>query len=277
MCRAVSYLAAAALLLAVGATSANDAAELEAMPAQEPEVTPALAVDVPDIWREGEAFVLRVIAPNPDVYSVAAYVEAARIPIGGKSRGKFTDILFSPIPVQLAVDGTIREHSESIIPPFYDAARLVLNVKAFDSAGQTLEKLQVPVSYLPSVVPANLDTGVVVSRSRQRLYGLQDGMVRYAYVVSTGRTHSDGGGPTPLMETRIRNKHRSAYSKKYDVWMHYWNAITSDGRYGIHATYPNMYSRLGRPDSHGCVRLHKTDAQEFYGAFPVGTPVYVVE
>lgn len=80
---------------------------------------------------------------------------------------------------------------------------------------------------------------------------------RFIWQVSTGRE----GYSTPrgfYQPTRLVKMH---YSKKYDD-APMPNSIFFHEGYAIHATYD--IKRLGRPASHGCVRLAPRDAQWLY-------------
>ena len=44
--------------------------------------------------------------------------------------------------------------------------------------------------------------------------------------------------------------------------------------YALHAT--TMIRQLGRPASHGCIRLHPRDAETLFDHVKVGTPVIVL-
>jgi hypothetical protein len=65
------------------------------------------------------------------------------------------------------------------------------------------------------------------------------------------------------------------------LYMPYWMAITPDGKYGIHELpeWPGGYkegaNHLGRPVSHGCVRLGVGAAKTVYEWASEGTTVVV--
>jgi hypothetical protein len=159
--------------------------------------------------------------------------------------------------------------------PKVETYGLKLVAKLFSHDGRELAQVSHPIRSEIELLRGAPETCLIVSRSRQRLYAQRDGTLVGIYKVSTGRRHSDGGGPTPLMKTRIFRKSLKAFSNKYRVWMRYFNAITPNGLYGIHATSPRLYRNLGRTDSHGCVRLHADDARQIFASFPVGTYVEV--
>lgn len=105
----------------------------------------------------------------------------------------------------------------------------------------------------------------------------EDGRLMDAYIVSSGLPGMD----TPRGEFSIQNKAERVWSKRYALFMPYWMAITPDGKYGIHELpeWPGGYkegaNHLGRPVSHGCVRLGVGAAARVYGWADVGTRVIV--
>lgn len=84
-----------------------------------------------------------------------------------------------------------------------------------------------------------------------------DGTVQnYVWKVSTGKT----GFETPTGTYRAKRMDVNYVSKTYDAPMPY--AVFFTGGYAIHAT--NAVAKLGRPASHGCIRLAQNDAARFY-------------
>src|SRR5262249_58287878 len=80
-----------------------------------------------------------------------------------------------------------------------------------------------------------------------------DGPSRYRWPVSTGRW----GYSTPNGSYRPQWLARKWFSRKYD-WSPMPYSIFFNGGYAIHGSYE--VSRLGRPASHGCIRLHPANA-----------------
>ncbi len=69
------------------------------------------------------------------------------------------------------------------------------------------------------------------------------------------------GYHTPRGSYRVTRMARVYFSKKYDD-APMPNSVFFYGGYAIHAT--NHISQLGRPASHGCIRLHPSDSAEFF-------------
>lgn len=94
---------------------------------------------------------------------------------------------------------------------------------------------------------------VTVNKTTQRLTVEVDGFRRYQWPVSTARW----GYRTPNGRYRPQRLERKWFSRKYD-WSPMPYSIFFNGGYAIHGSYE--ISRLGRPASHGCIRLHPENA-----------------
>ena len=93
--------------------------------------------------------------------------------------------------------------------------------------------------------------------SSQTMTVSKHGRVLYTWPVSTGRK----GYVTPRGQYRPTRMYKMWYSRKYDMSpMPY--SIFFRGGYAIHGT--NYVKQLGRPASHGCVRLHTANAARLY-------------
>ena len=96
-----------------------------------------------------------------------------------------------------------------------------------------------------------------VDISSQTMTVKKDGRTLYRWRVSTGRS----GYYTPTGTYSPKRMHSMWYSRKYDMSpMPY--SIFFRGGYAIHGT--NYVKSLGRPASHGCVRLHTSNAKELF-------------
>lgn len=102
--------------------------------------------------------------------------------------------------------------------------------------------------------------GVVakVDISSQRMNVYVNGRLSHSWKISSGRR----GYHTPRGSYRPTRTYRHYYSRKYNGSpMPY--SVFFRGGYAIHGT--NYIRRLGRPASHGCIRLHPSAAARFYG------------
>lgn len=107
----------------------------------------------------------------------------------------------------------------------------------------------------PSAFAANLIANI--SLSSQTMTVSQNGIVRYRWKVSTARK----GYVTPKGSWSAKWLSKNHRSRKYDdAPMPY--AVFFNGGYAVHATFD--LKRLGRPASHGCIRLHPENAAEFF-------------
>ncbi|WP_315926449.1 L,D-transpeptidase [Mesorhizobium sp. SP-1A] len=96
-----------------------------------------------------------------------------------------------------------------------------------------------------------------ISLSRQTMQVLAEGRPAFEWKVST----AGSGFVTPTGSFRPTRMHEIWYSKKYDN-APMPHAVFFSGGYAVHGT--SQIARLGRPASHGCVRLHPDAAADFY-------------
>jgi lipoprotein-anchoring transpeptidase ErfK/SrfK len=109
------------------------------------------------------------------------------------------------------------------------------------------------------ISPSLAQTGVVarISISSQRMNVYVDGMPRYTWAVSTARP----GYRTPTGTFRPTAVVRYHASTIYSGSPMPYSIFFLRG-YAIHGSYETRY--LGRPASHGCVRLHPANAAVLY-------------
>ena len=109
-----------------------------------------------------------------------------------------------------------------------------------------------------SIEAANATTvTATVDLSEQRMRVYVDGKKQHTWVVSTGKQgwRTKPGSYTPFAQ---REKF---YSSKWRMSLPYLTFIGRDGT-AIHGTY--LTKKLGRPASHGCIRLSISNAAKFY-------------
>lgn len=135
------------------------------------------------------------------------------------------------------------------------------------------------VNATETVVPA-IDTDakfIQISLAKQRMYVFENHQLINIFAISSGKA----GYETPKGVHQIYSKALRPLSRKYGLYMPYWNAITPDGGYGIHdlPEWPSgkkeTDAHLGTPVSHGCIRLNSQAAQYIYNWAPIGTAVVV--
>lgn len=102
------------------------------------------------------------------------------------------------------------------------------------------------------------ELGVRIDLSEQIMTVEVDGIPAYTWPVSTARR----GYRTPIGRFRPIRLERVWYSRKYDN-APMPHSIFFHGGYAIHGT--TEIRSLGRPVSHGCVRLHPDNARVLFG------------
>lgn len=120
---------------------------------------------------------------------------------------------------------------------------------------------------------------VEVSLAAQRVRVFHYGQLVREMVASTGLPDK----PTPTGHFRIQNRGEWFFSKKYQQGGKYWVSFKDWGVYLFHSVpmdarqqiIPEEAAKLGRPASHGCVRLSVEHARWFYETIPTGTPVHI--
>jgi lipoprotein-anchoring transpeptidase ErfK/SrfK len=111
--------------------------------------------------------------------------------------------------------------------------------------------------WLCALTQAQAGIVVTVDKSAQRLTVAVDGIKRFDWPVSTARM----GYRTPNGSYRPERLERKWFSRKYD-WSPMPYSIFFNEGYAIHGSYE--ISHLGRPASHGCIRLHPDNAAVLY-------------
>ena len=108
-----------------------------------------------------------------------------------------------------------------------------------------------PVRAVEPTLTAEIDL------TKQRIMVSEDGDLKYTWPISSGAEEF----PTPRGTFHPQWVAKMWYSKKYDN-APMPNAVFINGGVAIHATYAT--GMLGRPASHGCIRLAPANAATFY-------------
>jgi lipoprotein-anchoring transpeptidase ErfK/SrfK len=106
---------------------------------------------------------------------------------------------------------------------------------------------------------------ITVNRSSKRLDLFRDGALYRSYPVAVGSLLT----PTPRGTFRIINKVKNPGGPYGTRWMG-----LSKPHIGIHGT--NNPSSIGRPASHGCIRMQNKDVEELFDLVSIGTTVKIV-
>jgi lipoprotein-anchoring transpeptidase ErfK/SrfK len=110
---------------------------------------------------------------------------------------------------------------------------------------------------LLSIAPAAADVVVQIDKASQRMSVSVNGQPRYTWPVSTGR--SGYGTPSGVFHPQMMA--RRWFSRKYYNSPMPHSIFFYHG-FAIHGT--TELRRLGGPASHGCVRLHPSNAATLY-------------
>ncbi|WP_373235581.1 L,D-transpeptidase [Cohaesibacter celericrescens] len=106
---------------------------------------------------------------------------------------------------------------------------------------------------------------VKIDISSQKMYVSVNGGRKHSWSVSTARR----GYRTPTGNFRPTRMYKRYFSKKYHGSpMPY--SIFFYGGYAIHGT--NATKQLGRPASHGCIRLHPKNARQLFALVQANGP-----
>jgi lipoprotein-anchoring transpeptidase ErfK/SrfK len=127
-------------------------------------------------------------------------------------------------------------------------------------SGGRLARLAIAAAIVVSglaVTPARADVVVQIDKSSQRMAVSVDGMMRYNWPISTGR--SGYGTPSGVFHPQLMA--RRWFSRRYYNSPMPHSIFFYHG-FAIHGTYE--LSRLGGPASHGCVRLHPAHAAALF-------------
>lgn len=112
--------------------------------------------------------------------------------------------------------------------------------------------------FLVAAAPAGAaDLVAYIDISAQRMELWIEGTPQFRWPISTARK----GYLTPTGSFRPQRMHRRYFSRKYDN-APMPHAVFFHKGWAIHGT--NDLNRLGRPASHGCIRLHPANAAAFY-------------
>jgi len=99
---------------------------------------------------------------------------------------------------------------------------------------------------------------ITIDKSAQRMTVAVDGAVRWTWPVSTGSRGYD----TPSGSYTAFRMEKEHFSREWDDAPMPHSIFFTKRGHAIHGSYETK--RLGRPVSHGCVRLHPGNAAKLY-------------
>ena len=106
-----------------------------------------------------------------------------------------------------------------------------------------------------SAIAASVEARIDLSEQKMKIY--KNGSLRYTWKISTARR----GYLTPTGNYKPTRMHEMWYSRKYHM-SPMPHSIFFRGGYAVHGT--DAIKKLGRPASHGCVRLHPDNARRLF-------------
>lgn len=147
-----------------------------------------------------------------------------------------------------------------------------------DTDGDTFEDgLEILMAYSPTTTePIRLEKTIFIKLKTQTMEKRVNGIAVKTFKISGGLPKT----PTPVGEYKVLNKHPRAWSRSAKLWMPYWMAFTTRG-HGLHELpeWPGGKkegaNHLGKPASHGCVRMGIGAAKEMYDWAPIGTRIII--
>ncbi|MBI3703627.1 MAG: L,D-transpeptidase [Rhizobiales bacterium] len=114
------------------------------------------------------------------------------------------------------------------------------------------------IALLAAMPAARAEVLIDIDKAKQQMTVTVEGVERYVWPVSTGRRAYD----TPAGEFQPTSMARHHFSREWDdAPMPYSIFFTQQG-HAIHGSYERR--RLGRPASHGCVRLAPENAATLF-------------
>src|SRR5262249_40049068 len=105
-------------------------------------------------------------------------------------------------------------------------------------------------------IPASAEIVIAVNKSKQRMSVLVDGVEKHVWKVSTGT-----GGAPKTGTYHPQRLAKSWFSRNYGMATMPHPVVFDEG-FAIHGTL--YVSNLGHRASHGCVRLHPTNAATLF-------------
>jgi hypothetical protein len=113
--------------------------------------------------------------------------------------------------------------------------------------------------------PTTKGKSIAIDTTNQRAWLFDNGIEILSSPVTPGKPSS----PTPKGKFWVINKHKDWTSTIYHVPMPYFLRL-NPGYFGLHEGPMQIY-----PASHGCIRLPKKQASEFFELTPIGTKVLI--
>jgi lipoprotein-anchoring transpeptidase ErfK/SrfK len=119
---------------------------------------------------------------------------------------------------------------------------------------------------------------IVVSLEDHKLALIEDGQLKKVYSVAVGKPSTPSPTGTFTIERRVANptyhhNGKTVLPGPNNPVGTRWMGLSKHG-YGIHGT--NEPNSIGRAASHGCIRMARTDLEEFYALVAQGDTVELI-
>jgi lipoprotein-anchoring transpeptidase ErfK/SrfK len=115
---------------------------------------------------------------------------------------------------------------------------------------------------------------VFISLTDRQMAIKQGDRVLASYPIAIGRP----GHPTPTGEFHVidMDDNPTGAPNISGRWVGFLHTTTKEGRvwFGIHGTQKSQ--SIGRPTSHGCIRLRVPDAIEAFSLLEIGDPIHII-
>ncbi len=139
--------------------------------------------------------------------------------------------------------------------------------------------VEIDAAYSPtSTGPLRLKKSIQIHLGTQTLDKRVAGVTIASFPISSGIKSM----PTPVGQFKILRKNPRAWSRASKLWMPWWMDFSGRG-FGMHELpeWPSGKKEgadhLGKPASHGCVRLGVGTAKQLYDWAPIGTTVEILK
>jgi lipoprotein-anchoring transpeptidase ErfK/SrfK len=191
---------------------------------------------------------------------------------------------------------TIVKYAFKITPAVYGAklnrgpsiGAIVRTLAASSALATASRTVALPVSARkPKVLESSFKVAIIVSRSERRIRLYNGAKLVKTYGCAVGMPQY----PTPLGDWKIENKrYLPTWINPHDQWSGTMPDSIPPGpgnplgtraldlsASGIRFHGTNSDWSIGQAASHGCMRMHMWDVEDFYPRVPVNTPVFIRE
>ncbi len=157
------------------------------------------------------------------------------------------------------------------------------NVAIFNNREVQVPRVtQSETQILGEQTPKDIQKRIEVDMTSQRLYAYENDVLKYNFLVSTGKWDRTPSG-TYKIWTKIRSQKMSGGSKELGTYYYlpnvpyilffYNEKVPKHIGYSIHGTY--WHNNFGIPMSHGCVNMKTPEVELIYNWADYDTPIII--